>query len=387
MFERNSPKQNAVDRGRRIVTDGGAAAASGGGRVNQQSEAYAAGPQTQFGEATNQGFQSKNGGDLGFQYLMREHGEARDSFMANYGDLRYEEWKEINDRVIEVRKEALNLVADLRAAGLTTNEDIANLVTRWQTSGRMSEDADITMNPATDTNEEDPGGFGLAGAPMWMFQKDWRIDRRLLLASRNAGGMDIGRRASAGMTRAVASTIEYAMLNGISTPIDGYTMPGFLTHPDRNQVTGSGWADDDGNDADNVRADLLAAIERMENDEYDGGGYYLYLARREWQRLRRLLADFGGGFSGETNMRTRISEEFDTELGRVRVSKHIPDGQALMFQPSTDVVEVGIAEDIQPVQWEAPHGWVIFMKVLAAMNLKLASTQDGQMGVAHLTNL
>lgn len=327
----------------------------------------------------------QNSGSLGYDYLMEQSDSGRAELLANRGALEYEEWKDLTDTVIEVREQQLNLVSDLRDAGLTNNATLAQLVTRWQTVDSISEEADIGMQYDR-RGDEDDVTYGLDGAPLPIFQKPWRIDRRFLENSRQGPGGALDTTMVAQMTRAVSNTVENAFLNGWTRPVDGYEMYGFRNHPDRNMVSGSSWHDDT-SDADDVRDDLLKMFTALENDEYDDGGYWLYLSRTEWQRLRKLLADFGGGFSGETNMRTRIQEEFDMELDRVRVTKNLPDGEAVMFVPSRDVVEVGLAEDIQPVQWESPSGGTVFMKLLGAMNLKLRSTAEGQMGVAHATGL
>ena len=326
-----------------------------------------------------------NGGGLGFDYLM-SNAESRANFIVNESALEYEEWKDLSNAVIEQRQQQLNLVNDLRGAGLTEQESLATLVSRWQTATNISEDANVGLGLGEPKSDEESPGYGLDGVPLPVFYKDWQIDRRFLMASRNGPGGSLDTTVARQYTRALSNTIEYTILNGWARPVDGYEMYGFLNHPDRNTVTGSSWFDDT-NDQQNIRNDLLAAVEALEDDYYDDGGNWLYLSRAVWQRLRALLDDFGSGNPGDTNMRTRISEEFDAEFSQIRVTKNIPDGDALVFQPSSDVVTLGVAEDVQPVQWESPSGASIWMRLLGAMNLKLRSTESGQMGVAHITGL
>lgn len=332
-----------------------------------------------------QQFVSNGGGARGFDYLMA-NAEERGNFIANESALEYEEWKDLSNAVIETRDQMLNLVADLRGAGLTSGESLASLVSRWQTIDDISEQADIGMGLGETGGDEESPGYGMDGVPLPVFSKPWRIDRRFLMASRQGPGGALDTTLARQMTRAVSNTVESAMLNGWARPVDGYQMYGFLNHPDRNTVSGDSWHNDS-TDEEDIRNNLLSAVEKLEDDEYDDGGYWLYLNRVQNQRLRRLIADFGSGNPGDTNMRDRIAEEFDVEIDRIRVTKNVPDGEALLFAPDPDVVEVGIAEDIQPVEWESPSGSTIHMKVLGAMNLKLKSTQEGQMGVAHLSGL
>lgn len=326
---------------------------------------------------------SEAGGDRGFQYLMADE-DGRAELIAN-STLEHEEWKDLSDTVIETRDQALNLFSDLREAGLTTEEDMATWVSRWQTMGDISDDAEIGMNPEGRSDEEDTG-YGMDGVPLPAIWKDWRIDRRLLMASRRGPGNSLDTKVPAQMTRAVGDTAEYYMINGWQRPIDGYEMYGFRNHPDRNQITGSNWGDGT-TDAEDIRNDFLATIEALENDEYDDGNYWVYLNRTQYQRLRRIIADFGSGNPGDTNMRQRINEEFDMEIGRIRKTKNVPEGEMIAFQPSQDVVEVGVAEEIQPIEWESPSGWTIHMKIFGAMNIQLSSTEAGQAGFAHVTGI
>jgi len=329
------------------------------------------------------GLFAEGDGDRGFQYLMASEDE-RAELIAD-GALEYEEWKDLSDVVVENRNQQLNLVNDLRDAGLTTEEDLATWVSRWQTMGDISEDAEIGMNPEGNSDEEDPG-YGLDGVPLPCIWKDWRIDRRLLMTSRRGPGNALDTKVPSQATRAVGSTFEKYFMNGWKRPIDGYEMYGFLNHPDRNTVAGANWHDDT-TDAEDIRDDTLSAIEVLENDEFDDGGYWMYVSRTQYQRLRRIIADFGSGNPGNTNMRERILDELGDEISRIRVTKHVPDGEAVVFQPTRDVVELGVAEDIQPIEWESPSGWTLHMKIFGGMNLQLASTEAGQMGVAHMSGL
>lgn len=326
-----------------------------------------------------------NESGLGIDYLLENDASKRAAMIANRGALEYEEWKELTDTVVESRRQALNLVDQLEAAGLTTSADVAELVTKWQTADNISEDAEVSIEYGHRSDEDDVS-FGLDGAPLPLYQKYWRIDRRFLEHSRRGPGGPLDTRMAAQLTRAVENTIENTFLNGWNRPIDGYTMDGLLNHTDRNQVTGSSWHDST-TDPEDVRDDILSSIEALENDEYDDGGYHLGINRTQAQRLRRLIADFAGGDVSNQNMLERIQEEFSDEISSVFVTKNIPDGEAVMYQPTQDVIQVGMAEDIQPVEWEAPDGSTVYVKIIGSMNIQLASTADEQMGVAHLTGL
>lgn len=319
------------------------------------------------------------GGDRGFQYLMSDD-DGRADFIANASSLQHEEWKQISDTVIRVREQNFNLIDNLRSQGLTKDLSLATFVDLWHTVSDI-DGAEVAMNPQ-DTGDEDGVEYELDGAPLPVVHKDWSIDRRQLLSSRQSG-TSLDTLVPAMMTREVSKKIEQLAFNGWAPNVDGYQMYGFTNHPNRNTYTGSDW-DDGTSDASQIRGDILAMIESLENDEFGTGTYDLYLNRNEYQTLRSQVDDIG---DGSQNIRQRILEEFGQELNRIEQSPFVPAGEAIMFTPTDEVVQVGVAEDVQPIEWEAPHGWSINMKVFGAMNVELRSTQAGQMGVVHTTGI
>lgn len=321
------------------------------------------------------------GGSRGFQYLMSNE-EGRAELMAN-SSLQKDEWEDLQSTVIENRNQPLSIVNDLREQGLTRSMDLSTMTSIWQNVSEIPDGAEVTMNPGTRTDTDDVT-HGTDGAPLPVVHMDWNIDRRMLMVSRNQGqGLDTV--VPAQLTRHVQQKIENLVVNGWSHTVDGRTMDGLTDHSSRNTVTGSNW-DDDTTDAEDIRTDLLSGIEALENDEYQPP-YRLYLARNEWQVLRKTIADISGGDTSDINMRERVLDEFDTEIEDIRVSPEISDGEYVMFKPTQDVISLGVAEDVQAVEWDSPDGWQHHFKILAAMNVELKDTEEGQMGVVHATGL
>jgi uncharacterized linocin/CFP29 family protein len=327
------------------------------------------------------------GGDVGFRYLMADAAErarfisnSGAEFIGNDSALEYDEWRRISDTTIRVREQQLQLVSALRNAGLTKDLGLETYVDLWNTVTDI-DGADVTMNPG-DATDEDDVATGMDGAPLPVIQKNWSINRRKLLASRSQGTA-LDTLVPAQMTREIASTVERIFINGWAPSVNGYEMYGFRNHPDRNTVAGNTW-DDDSTDAKDIRDDVLALIEALENDEFGAGDYWMVVNRSSYQDLRATVDDLG---QGEVNMLTRLQEEFSADLGDFYVSPHLPDGEAFLFAPTEECVTVGVAEDIQPIQWSSPSGFTIHMKHMGAMNLELRSTEAGQMGVAHITGI
>ena len=327
-----------------------------------------------------------DGGELGYQYLMgAQSAEERGEFMANNSSLEYEEWKQISDRVVEVRDHSLGIINDLRSMGLTKPLSLAVMTDEWQTVDQIDGEAQVDMNPGTATESSDVV-YGRDGAPLPIVHMDWQIDRRQLDVSR-ANGTGVDTLVASQLTRKVSERLEALAVDGWALGYDGYTMDGFRTFEARNQYTGSSWTDGT-SDADDIRTDIIGLIEKLEDDEFNNGNYQLYLSKPQYRALRNTIADFGGGATGDKNMRQRIKDEFD-EIGSINQvnEAYLPAGEAFMFEPSPDVVELGVAEDVQPVEWETPSGWTTKMKIFAAMNVELKSTADNQCGIVHATGL
>lgn len=340
-----------------------------------------AGQQTPEVQAADNFADALDGGNRGFQYLTaNENGRAE--LMAN-SSLQKDEWEELQSTVIENRRQPLSIVNDLRSSGLTRPMDLSTMTSIWQKVSHVPDNAEITMNPGTRTDTDDVT-YSTDGVPLPVVHMDWNIDRRMLLVSRNQGqGLDTV--VPAQLTRHVQQTVENMVVNGWNTTIDGRQMYGLRNHPSRNTYTGSNW-DDGTTDSSDIRNDILAMIERLENDEYQPP-YRIYLSRNEWQVLRKKIADLSGGDTSDTNMRERIAEEFDTEIDSISVSPEIPNGEAVMFKPSSDVISLGVAEDVQAIEWDDPDGWKHHFKVMAAMNVELKDTEETQMGLVHTTGL
>lgn len=332
-----------------------------------------------------QKFAQEDGGDLGYEYLMLNDAEARAEFKANNSSLEYEEWKQISDRIIEVRDHSLGVVDDLRAQGLTKSLSLAVMTDEWQTVDQIDGDAQVDMNPGVAT-EGSNVVYGRDGAPLPVIHMDWQIDRRQLDVSRQ-NGTGVDTLVASQLTRKVAERLEAMAFQGWQVGYDGYTMDGFRTFGARNTYTGTSWTDGT-TDAGDIRDDHIAMIEALEDDEFKGP-YRFYYSKPQYRRLRSTIADFGSGNPGDQNMRERLEDEFGVEIESMRMvnEAYLPAGEAVAYEASPDVVELGVAEDIQPVEWETPSGWTQKMKIFAAMNFEFKSTADDQCGIVHATGL
>lgn len=285
-------------------------------------------------------------------------------------------WESMDDTAYRAETAVLSIVADLRAAGLTTSESIYDEEVTWDPVD-ANHDATISMSPETET-DEGAAEYGKQGTPLPIFHSDYSIGFRERgprglsdegsIDTLNAWG------ASWAVNRTFEETVVYGWEPSIGT--DGYTLWGLANHPQ----TSTGALGDWSASSTNIRSDIRAMISQIKNDnKYRPGnvGYWLYLA----SDLEDRLDDVDDAGSGDLLARDRI--ENLSGLSRISTSDVLEPGTALMFRPTTDVIDLGMAEDLQTVQWDDPFR--DNYKVLLAGTPRVKNTLQGQSGIAYWT--
>lgn len=318
----------------------------------------------------------------GMQYFMANT-EERKRIAANATTLEEDEWKTLSDAMVRVYHERLVGIQDLQNAGLTRNISLATVFDQWQDIDTMTE-AEVSIDGET-RSAEDRGVYGTNSVPVLIVHKDFRISERVLMSSR-ALNNDLRTDNVAEATMQVATMLEKILFEGYNPTLrdeDGNTaqLDGYTTHPDRNTVSGSDWGT-----AGNIRDDIVAMLDALDDNNRTPGnrGFWLYVAPPQWQQFRSAIDPDG---DGNLTVRSRLLDEFEQELGAVRRAEHLPDGEAVMVDPSPDVVELAQAEDIQTIEWTSGSGMTNHYKVFSAQAPEVKSDAQGQSGVVHATGI
>jgi len=184
--------------------------------------------------------------------------------------LRKDEWKAFDEALVEEGLIRLRGVADLLAAGLTI--PVANAMGKTILEYEKVTD----MNPAETTlsgvarTEDDRPEFELGTLPLPITHKDFNLNLRHLVASRSRGEpLDTTQARVAG--RKVSERLEQMLFLG-GPVFGGSTIYGYLTHPNRNQVsfvTNGSW-ELTAKTGSNILEDVLACITAAEADRYFG---------------------------------------------------------------------------------------------------------------------
>lgn len=317
---------------------------------------------------------------LGMDYFMTNE-QDRKKIRANRTTLQKDEWEQLSSTMISQYRRDAYAVQHLRNAGLTRSLSLATKIDLWQNRTGIT-DPEISMDGES-RSDEDQITYDFDGVPIPILHKDFRIGQRDLQSSRNLGN-DLQTDTAADATEVVTKGLDDLVFNGWEAQVgdakgNAFELYGYRTHPDRNQYSGSDWST-----ADNIRDDIVGILDTLDQENRDAGDFTFYLAPQQWREFRSAVDPDG---DGNNTVRRRVMNEFDQEIGDVHRAHDLPDGEAVVVDMSPDVVELGVAEDVQMIEWQSGSGMTNHFKVMAAMAPEIKSDRDGRSGIVHATGL
>jgi len=260
---------------------------------------------------------------------------------------------------------------DLRNNGLVRNlGGLGVLIDQYEQSSDL-EDAEIGMDAETPATE-DRHDFSLVGVPIPIIHKGFRIPVRQLQASRRNGtAIDTMHVATA--TRKVAEAAEGLLMNGSSLTVGSASIYGYTSHP--NRITGSA-AGDWG-----TKANIFPTVVSMIADLEAAGFYGPFALYANGAQYAETLA--AEGTDSFRTVRERI-----TALEQIQVFSptfKLAAGALVMVQLTSDVVDLAVAQDVRPINWNSGSGMTLYGKVLGAMAPRVKDDYTGACGVCHYT--
>ena len=288
--------------------------------------------------------------------------------------LRYDEWKEIDEQVLDVVRTRLDAVQDLLDAGLT--QDLGGLGTMISEYERQSDisDADISMSPQA-RSDDDTQSFDLTGVPIPIVHKDFSLNIRRLLASRRRGdGLDVSVANAA--SRKVSEASESMVVNGADIQFGDYQIYGYMNHPNAIDVDAAGeWS----NDIANIYPTIQNMVAEL-NSEGWAGPYTLYVNPNEYEIMRDVYSDGSGD-----SVLNRIEDQFP-EIDEIKKLHELDESEVVMVQLTSDVIDLAVAETPESVEWDSPGGFQVNFKVMAAWAPRIKSDYNGKTGIARVTD-
>jgi hypothetical protein len=382
----NDPNIYPTIGGRRVAADGGTAAAAQNGGIAPGGAAVDAVEEMTGGdgfEAAVAHSQWRRAVATNNEKLAKRAMAVHQNYRANAGQLRRDEYEQIDQTVKTVARQQLVALGDLLSRGLTIDLDLGTLRWTWEDVDDTG-DADVDMAGTTGANEDVPD-FDETGIPLPLVHKSFYFNRRKLMASRKKGE-PIDTTMAAQSTRSVREKLEDIVFNGVPGLLqDGDQVYGYTTHPDRAQPTANAtW---DGATADNIIDDVMSTVEGIEDQNLGGSEIAFYVCRQSFQEARAKNAGTDDKRGVLQLLRDRLESEADFPGVTFRRADFLDDGEAVAVEMNPMTVELAVASDFQTVEWETNGGWTVHNKVLASMMPALKSDRNGNIGISHLTGI
>lgn len=286
--------------------------------------------------------------------------------------LRHDDHKRYDAKLIEISRQRLNGIKDLQAKGLTVNlGGLGVILSMYERVGDMTE-AHISMDGKT-RGSNDRLTFDEVGVPIPIFHEDWSLNFRHVQAAQN-GGTQLPITQMATATRLVLDRMEKTLFLGApSIVVDGKTIYGYTTHPDRHTgAVTAPWATATGEQIKNDVKEML----QLAYDHNKFGPFVVYVAKDIWANIQ----DDYSSVKGSSTIKQRI-EAFD-DVSEIKAGDSLLPGHIVMVQMTEDVVDLAMAQGITNLQWQADPMETQY-KVFSAMAPRIKVDKNGNSGVVH----
>ena len=286
--------------------------------------------------------------------------------------LRKDQWKAIDNVLIEVGRKRLVIVQELVSRGLVhrIGNGLGTTILEWEQVTDM-EPADVSMSGITE-GERDILEFTLQSMPLPIIHKDFNINIRKLRASQNSGQpLDLAQAEMAATL--VMEQIELMVFAGHATRVGASQIYGLQTEPNRNTGSVTNNWDLAGTSGENKLTDTIAMIDALQTDHMYGP-YGLWVPQAAHNFLQQ---DFKS--NSDKSTMSRLLET--TDLSFIKPSRDVTAGTVVMHQLSRDVLDEVVGLEPTVVQWETNGGMTMNFKVMAIMVPRARSTVTSQSGV------
>lgn len=288
--------------------------------------------------------------------------------------LRKDEWIQLDTAVIKAAKPRLNVVADLRGAGLeyTIPNGMGKTSLEHEAQSDIS-DATISMDGIRQ-GETDRPLYDLRNLPLPITHKDFSFSARQVMASRN-GGSPLDVTGAELAARRVAESIEKLTLGESSSyAFGGGTVYGYKNYPSR--LTKTLTAPTTTNQATTVQEVLEMRQQSIDNNYY--GPWKLYFSPA-WGPF--MDADYSSQ-KGDLTLRERLAKIDGVQS--VTQADYLTGAKTLLLvQQTSDVARMVNGMEVTTVQWESHGGMQLNFKVMAILVPQLRDDYGNQTGIVH----
>ena len=303
--------------------------------------------------------------------------------LRTYSVLRKDEWKEMDDAVLEIQQSRLIAVGDLLSRNLVYRTNGLGTTVLEYEDVNDENAAELSMDGLTRADNDRPV-YSIKYLPLPLTHKDWQINARVLAASRNGGSpLDTFKQQRA--SRKIAEKLEQMLITGTSSyTFGGGTIYGYLDHPSNNDVTlGAAWdAADSSSGSDligaRVLADVLALKQALIDAGFTGGEKMLYIPT-----AYETVLDQQFKLQSDRSIREVIMAI--SGIADIKVLDELTADNVVMVQMSSDVVRMVVGLPVTNVEWPVEGGMATNFKTMTIQVPQIRADQDGNCGVALLS--
>jgi hypothetical protein len=305
------------------------------------------------------------------------------AIQVNSGTLRRDEWKTLDEALLEVARERLSGFDYLIGKGLVYNlgNALATTVLEWHTISD-SQEAILSMD-AVARSQGDRVNFKYHYLPIPILHADYEINARALAVSRNMGnGLDVTEAQNA--ARRILEKQEDMLFTNTSYSWgdkgadNRNTIYSLINFPDRNPVTLTEAWDATGKTAAEILADVVAL--KNANIEAKFFGPYTLFIPTLWDAI--LDEDYSVAGASLMSIRERILKV--NGIQAIVTVDRLPANNAILLQTTPNVVRIINGMGLQNVEWSTEGGMVNKYKVMTIRVPQIRSDYNGKTGIAHL---
>ncbi len=287
--------------------------------------------------------------------------------------LRKDEWKQLDEAIVEAAQKEMRAYGDLLANGLTYTipNGLGKTVLETERQSDLT-DAEMSMDGIRRSDADRPH-FDLVNLPLPITHKDFHFTARQLATSRERGApLDTSTASLAG--RKVAESIEKLYLGELSTyAFGGGTISGLTNFASR--LTKTLTAPTSANHAVTVNEVLDMRDLAYLDNHY--GPFMLYCSPG-WDQY--MDEDYSTA-KGSNTLRERL-KAID-QIQDVRTLHFLSDTTLLLVQMTSDIVRAVRGMSITTVQWPTEGGMMLNYKVMAIEVPQLRADFNSNTGIVH----
>lgn len=298
-----------------------------------------------------------------------------EQMIANDNTLRHEDWLLYDQTLLQIARDRLNGIMDLMNAGLVKDVGgIGTIISMYERVGDMT--PAIQSLDGETMSQDDRVTVDEVGVPIPITHKDWSTNERQMASDMRSGGtLDTTQMETS--ARLVSDTLENMLFRGSTFRIGDNRIYGYTNHPNRQTIdlTGaSGWTAP-------ASSDIVGDTKRMLNAMYAQnrfGPFTMYVAKDIWAEIQMDYSDE----KGDRTFKERIMA-FD-DIVAVKAGDKLPNGNVVLVQLTSDVVDIAVAADMQNLAWNKTP-FTTQYKVWAAMAPRIKADRNNSCGVVHAT--